>query len=284
MNFIKMLMSFTAVSVLPLLVVMLLSFAGPCLSAEGQLHRNVRAEGACAVVGMTAEQCQLLALQRARAAAIEEASGVQVTSSSLVTNSMLAADFIKTYARGFVVREEVEWLPLDQYQKDRSSAPIPEYRVRIVADVHTPQKQSLAAGLSARLNRAVFAAGERVRISVKVEKTVRLAIFNIQADDRAVLLFPNVYDSKNLVSPGREWVYPGADSAVEFEVHPLPGHDRDAEAYFVAALPPETTVDFPARFAAGKPLPLSEFFKRFAEISERSEEAILPYEVTAAGR
>jgi hypothetical protein len=253
-------------------------------AAEGQLHRNVRAEGACAVVGMTAERCQLLALQRARAAAIEEASGVQVTSSSLVTNSTLAADFIKTYARGFIVREEVEWLPLGQYQKDRSAAPIPEYRVRIVADVHTPQRQFLAAGLAAKLNRAVFTAGEKVRISVRVEKPVRLAIFNIQADDRAVLLFPNTYDGKNLISPGREWVYPAPDSAVELEVHPLPGHGRDAEAYFVAALPPGATVDFLARFAAGKPLPLSEFFRRFAEISAHSEEAILPYEVTAAGK
>ena len=103
--------------------------------------RNIQAEGSCAVVGMTSEQCQLLALQRARAAAIEQAAGVAISSSSLVTNSALAGDFIKTYSRGYIVKEKAEWLALTQYQRDSSMAPIPEYRVRILADVYRPAKR-----------------------------------------------------------------------------------------------------------------------------------------------
>ncbi len=45
-------------------------------------------------MGMSAEQSILTALQRARAAPIEEAVGVSVTSGALVTNFTLAADFI----------------------------------------------------------------------------------------------------------------------------------------------------------------------------------------------
>ncbi|MCX7949904.1 MAG: hypothetical protein N2509_07305, partial [Treponemataceae bacterium] len=105
---------------------------------SGEIKRGVHAEGSCAVVGMSAEQSQLLALQRARAAAIEQAAGVSVSSSTLVTNATVAVDFIRTYARGFIVGEKVTWLPLAQYQKDPSMAPIPEYRVQIVADVYIP--------------------------------------------------------------------------------------------------------------------------------------------------
>lgn len=265
------------------LVFVLLSFPFAGAAGEGDLRQGIRTEGACAVVGMTPEQCQLLAKQRARAAAIEEAAGVKVTSGSLVTDGMLAADFIRTYARGFIVRESVEWLPLGQYQRDPSAAPIPEYRVRIVADVRVPRREPLGVGLTARLNRRVFKAGERACVTVKVDRPVRVAIFNIQADDRAALLFPNIHEGKNLVGRGREWVYPAANSPLELEVHPLPGHGRDAEAYFVAAFDQDVQVDFLQRFAAGKSLPLSEFFRRFAEIAERSEEVILPYEVMAAG-
>lgn len=90
---------------------------------KGEIVKNISAEGACAIVGMSAEQSQLIALQRARVAAIEQAAGVSVTAGTLVTNFTVAADFIKTYARGFIVRERAAWLPLGQYQKDASVAP-----------------------------------------------------------------------------------------------------------------------------------------------------------------
>jgi hypothetical protein len=62
-----------------------ISFADEKLSCHGETRKGIQAEGACAIVGMSAEQSQLMALQRARAAAIEQAAGVSVTSSTLVT-------------------------------------------------------------------------------------------------------------------------------------------------------------------------------------------------------
>ena len=88
--------------------------------------RGVVAQGACAISGMSAEQSQLLALQRARASAIEQAVGVKVASATLVRNGAVAVDLIRTYSRGFVVRETVEWLPIAQYQESRGRPPIPE--------------------------------------------------------------------------------------------------------------------------------------------------------------
>ena len=100
-----------------------------------RIVRGVVADGACAIYGMSAEQSQLIALQKARAAAIEQAAGVRVDSSTLVRDGMVAVDLIRTYSRGFVIAEKVVWLPIAQYQDSPDRPPIPEYRVRIAAEL-----------------------------------------------------------------------------------------------------------------------------------------------------
>ncbi|MBI4691420.1 MAG: hypothetical protein HY754_14310 [Nitrospirae bacterium] len=129
--------------------------------AYAETVKNITTEGSCAIVGMSAEQSQLIALQRARAWAIERAAGISVSSSTLVTNMALTADFIKTYSKGFIIKEKVEWLPLGQYQKDTSTPPIPEYNVKIVADVYVPESKIKPIGLKAKTNSIVFKNGEK---------------------------------------------------------------------------------------------------------------------------
>jgi hypothetical protein len=53
--------------------------ANPKPERHGEIKKGIQAEAACAIVGMSAEQSQLTALQRARVAAIEQAAGVSVT-------------------------------------------------------------------------------------------------------------------------------------------------------------------------------------------------------------
>lgn len=248
-------------------------------TGAGEVKRGIQAEGACAIVGMSAEQSQLTALQRARAAAIEQAAGVSVSSSTLVTNYVVAADFIKTYARGFIVSEKVTWLPLGQYQKDSSHAPIPEYRVRITADVYVPGGKALSLGLKAKLNSAVFRNGEKAKISVKVGRDAGLALFNIMADDRVSLIFPNIHEQNNAITAGKEFVFPAKDAKVELEMQTLPGHQKDAEAFFVVAWDRSRDIRIREMFPETEPMGLSEFFRKLAEIADNIEDAILPYEV-----
>ena len=247
-------------------------------TGAGEVKRGIQAEGACAIVGMSAEQSQLTALQRARAAAIEQAAGVSVSSSTLVTNYVVAADFIKTYARGFIVSEKATWL-LGQYQKDSSTAPIPEYRVRITADVYVPKKKSISLGLKAKLNSAVFRNGEKAKISVKVGRDAGLALFNIMADDRVSLIFPNIHEQNNVITAGNDFIFPAKDAKVELEMQTLPGHQKDAEAFFVVAWDRSRDIRIRKMFPETEPLSLSEFFRRLAEIADNIEDAILPYEV-----
>ncbi len=248
--------------------------------ADGRTRR-VSAEGACAIIGMSAEQCQLTALQRARAAAIEQAAGVSITSATLVTNFTVAADFIKTYARGLIVRENVEWLPLGQYQRDSSTAPIPEYRVRILADVYVPQKAKTSVGLTARLNSSVFRSGEKAVFCLKASRQAGFAVFNIMADDRVALVYPNAYETGNLLEAGQEMTFPAKDAKMELDVQPLPGHKRDAEAFLVIAWEKSEDIRIQELFEESDPLSVPEFFARLMKIADRIEDTILPYEVVA---
>ena len=279
-----MVINMTRVAHVIIVALVFLLALGPSLARSasiksGETIKDVVAEGACAIVGMSAEQSQLTALQRARAAAIEQAAGVSVTSSTLVTNFAVAADFIKTYSRGFIIKEKITWLPLGQYQKDASVAPIPEYRVRITADIYVPQKAKASVGLKAKLNNTVFRSGDKATFSLKAAKSARFAAFNIMADDRVAMIFPNIHESDNLIPPGKEMTFPAKDAKIELEVQTLPGHQRDAEAYLLIAWDSSVDIKIMELFQETEPLGVSEFFGKLAEIADRIEDTILPYEV-----
>jgi len=248
------------------------------------LVKGVEARGSCAVVNMSAEQARLVALQRARANAIEKAAGVEVSSTTLVTNFELAVDLIRTYSKGYIVREKLEWLPLGQYQKDASMAPIPEYRVMIIADIYIPEKKFVPIGLSARLNNTIFRAGEKARIAISVEREARVAVFNFTADDNVAMLFPNDYEPDNALSADRPFSFPPSNSLINLEVQNLPGHQRDAEALFVVAMDNTHKRDFSKMFKALVPMKVGEFFKRYAEIADYCDDVVLPYKIVWDGK
>lgn len=270
-------LSSVALAVLSALLVAGGSAAGD--QAAGRIVRGVTAEGACAVFGMSAEQSQLLALQKARASAIEQAAGVRVASATLVRDGAVAVDLIRTYSRGYVVREKVKWLPLAQYQDSPDRPPIPEYRVRITADIAIPERLGRPVGLDAKLDNKVFRAGETARIEIASEREAQVAIFNITADDRVVMLFPHRLEKGNVVGPGKPITFPPEGSRIRLVMQTLPGHARDAEAFFVVAVDREEEVDFRATFGGSAPLPLSVFFDRYTDIASRADEVILPYSV-----
>lgn len=249
------------------------------VAAESQTVRGVESQGSCAIVGMSAEECQLMALQRARASAIEQAAGVAVTSATLVTNAILRADFIKTYARGLIVSEKVEWLPLGQYQKDPSTPPIPEYRVKLTADIYVPKPKIRPMGLEAKANSSIFKNGDRAWVEVKIDREALLGIFNITADDKAVMLFPNEHERENRIGPGGFFRFPEKHSKIELVMQNHPGHKRDAEAFYVVALDRGQPKNFTDLFQPGRPMPITDFFRRYSQIVDFCEDLILPYEI-----
>ncbi len=250
-------------------------------SVGAETVKDISAEGSCAIVGMSAEQCQLIALQRARAMAIEQAAGMSVASSTLVTNMALTADFIKTYSKGFIVNEKVNWLPLGQYQKDSKTPPIPEYRVKIIADIKIPKPKIKPLGLKAKTNSIVYKNGDRAVIEASSIREAKIAIFNITADDKVVMVFPNDYDKDNRLSAKGRLLFPDKSTKTELVMQTLDGHQRDAEAFLVAALDNDHAKDFTDIFRPLEPMSFSVFFKKFSDIADYAEDVMLTYEVIA---
>ena len=270
-------------SLLALLTVLLafssLAVAGQATLDPSRIVSGVEAEGSCAVLGMSEEQSKLIALQRARAAAIEQAAGVKIQANTLVTNGRLSVDFIRTYSKGFIVREKVWWLHTGQYQKDSSAAPVPEYRVKIIADIYMPQKKIESIGLDAKINSSYFRSGEKAQIEVNVEREAKIAIFNITADDKVVMLFPNEHSGDNVISDGMPFMFPSGYSNIELVVQTLPNHKRDAEALFVAVMDMGHERDFGKIFKPLETMEFSTFFSKYSEVSEYCEDVMLTYEV-----
>lgn len=262
-----------------LAVAILLFYSCPAwCEGKGRIVRDVTAEGACVVTGISAEQCQLLALQRARASAIEQVAGIRVSSHTVVSDMRLAVDFIRTYSTGYIIKEKVlEW-KLDTYQKDSSTPPVPEYIVKLSADVYIPEKKSTSLGLEAKLNGGVFRQGEKAAITIRTSKKAKIAIFNITAEDKVIMLFPSDYERENTIEG--LFIFPPKNSITELEMSTLTGHKRDAEAFFISAVDDGASgVDFRRLFSPLQPVGLSEFFRRYSEIADYAEDVIISYEV-----
>ncbi|MCG8531439.1 MAG: DUF4384 domain-containing protein [Desulfovibrionales bacterium] len=248
-------------------------------SSASQQHITVSATGRCAVENFTAQQAQRLALRQARALAIEKAAGVNVTSSSLVTNGRLAEDFIKTFSTGRIIEETLHWMPVNQYQNDPARPPIIEYSVELHAVVAIPHKRSTYSGLKAHLNQNTFHARmEEMTISVSTRTDSKIAIFNIMADDTVTMLYPAAIQEECLLNAHSSMTFPKQEDG-SLLVAPLPGNKRDTEAILVAALPQKSPIHWNDVFTPDEQLSLTDFSIRYAAIIEHGGEVILPYEV-----
>ncbi len=135
-------------------------------------------------------------------------------------------------------------------------------------------------GLTAKINETVFRSGENGRIDIKTKRNARIAIFNITADDKVVMLFPNQYERDNTISGDKTLVFPAKNSQIELIMQTLPGHKRDAEAFFVVAMDDSYERKFINIFEPLKPMGFSTFFKKYSEIADYCEDKVLTYEVS----
>ncbi|MGA1863315.1 DUF4384 domain-containing protein [Deferribacter thermophilus] len=242
----------------------------------GEIKR-VTGIGSCAIVNMTAEQARMIALQRARADAIENASGVKVSVNTVVTKGELTLDLIKTYSSGYIIDEKVFWLPLGEYRPSKYAAPIPEYRVKIEASVMV-SKKIVDVGLQAKLNKHTFIKGDKAYINIQTQKDANIAIFNLMANDRVIMLYPNAYEKAHELKAGEKFVFPGKNAVYDLEMSTLPGHPSDTEAFLVVATD-NKKIDFRKLFKLDSDVSLIDFYKKYSKIAESVQEVILPYQV-----
>ena len=242
----------------------------------------VKAEGSAVIAGITGEEAQLLALQRARAAAIERASGVRISSTTLVRDAQLAGEFIKSFSRAFIVEEKPEWSSI-KIQESPSSPPIMGYRVELKARVYVPEREaSWNCSLEAQLNKTEFSDGEEVTLKIKTDRDAYIAIFNLMGDDRFVLLFPNHFISNNLVKAGQWFRFPPKDCGISLTMKTLRDHKQDTEAIFIVGFDKSVgkSIDFCTIFPPSKAFKTPDFFSKYTALPlDHATEKILVYRV-----
>lgn len=263
-----------------LLLVCIFAF-GLSADLEAKVVKGVIGRGEATVVGVTAEEVRLIALQRARADAINQAIGVKIQSAVLVKDSLLVAEFLKTFSHGFIVEEKVKWLPLADLREKEHQAPIPFFRVEIEAVVGVPERK-IDPGffLRAELDRDIFQAGDQARLSATVTRKAHLAIFNLMANDRVAMIYPNPREAKTrLLQPGETFSFPPEGDILQMRT--LPGHQRDCEAFMVTAVPKGENLPFcfTDYFAYEQEYPIPQFFEIYCGFADSAQEKILPYEV-----
>lgn len=181
-------------------------------SSEG--IQEVIAEGR-AMLGSdtTPAQAKALAINEARRIAVEKAAGVLVKSSSVVYNSELISDFISTFTKGLIVKEEI----LSEGLRTEDGCVV--YICRIKASIKPIQQKKqkdirITAAEVSRVDKpfsssfSSFQDNDEIRIRIKAESDLNVNIFSVSQDGRVVLLLPNPYVKPEKVSGGRDFIFP----------------------------------------------------------------------------
>lgn len=203
---------------LSLLLTILLST--PYISIAEDL-KEVTVEG-IAIIGSdtTKSEARIMALNNARRNAIEEASGVYVKGSTLVSDYRIIFDLINASSKGLIVKEEI----LDEDKrliKDKT----PEGKV-VLHETHTIKLKALVkplnpnrgikitkltlhkAGRDEPLNMPLFNNNEEAQIKVRVNKDSYIHIFSIAQDGVVTKLLPSQYFPPLFIKQGEEVIFP----------------------------------------------------------------------------
>jgi len=265
------------------------------LSAQDE-GRWVKCSGEAAVHNITYEEAQILAKRRARLNAIEQVCGVSLQAETMVSNFMLAADFIHSISYGNVVEERnLIWKTENVPPKNFSEPPVILAQVSMeVKVIPIEDKPDPYFKVTLDLNRTVFQAGDDVILKVKATKDCYLTVLNLAANDSVYILLPNPLNREGMIQAHSSVEIPAKrlrDAGMQFRVVTLPGHKKDTEIVKVIATKQKTAFfdalkQAGAVGAMGTPqMAMTKLARWLSEIpiSERAE-ASMSYEIYSTNR
>lgn len=154
-------------------------------------------------------------LASARVRAVEDATGVRVSAvvvkTSYETGSSAAGRLDESYQQ--LISEEVSGKIVQECVHFLFVAP-DTVRVDYWAVVQEEEGTSPPPRLDATLDRPVYEEGEVVRLRVRSSISGRLYLFSVGQTGEAVLVFPTLDDSANLVRAGEDFQLPRGDVVV----------------------------------------------------------------------
>ena len=247
------------------------------LYLEAKQLNDLEAQASSAIINLTAEEAKNLALRRARSLLIEQANGTNISSNTLVKDGALAAEFIKSYSSGIILNEKIEWLPITQYQKDSLTAPIPEYNVKVTADVLIKEKETNLV-LKTSINKNIFKNNEKMKIQTLVSEKSDIAIFFLGYDDKIYKLLPNL-NQKVTINKNKKIEFPRENKdEFELEVVVPDNLEKITEALWIIAAKSKDNISFNIHFDKDV-YSLNEFFSIYSKFSQKCVEKIIPYHV-----
>jgi len=193
--------------------VMAISSTWPAIAAQDEPVR-VEAEGTILLGDdSTAGQAKAAALNNARRAALEKATGVEVHGSSMVYNYQLINDLVHTATRGIIVKENV--LKISCTTKDEQVSCSAKIEVW-VKPLHTERRGNFAVKTAFvhRIDKVeaaaspVFQNNDEIIIRATANQDAYLSLFSVDQFGGISKLYPNEHVKQEKLPAGKEIVFP----------------------------------------------------------------------------
>lgn len=210
---------------------------------------KVEAEGSI-ILGddSTIGQAKAAALNNARRAALEKATGVEVRGSSTVYNFQMINDLVVTATKGIIVKENV--LKNSCAEKDqqlscaaRIEAWVTPLRVERRGNFGVGKVVVLRAGGTDPSANPVFQSRDEIVIKVSANPEAYLNIFSVDQNGVISKLYPNEFCSYEKTPAGKEVVFPDEEqrkSGLRLKVRTPKGVKKAVESVLVIATKEKT--------------------------------------------
>lgn len=239
-------------------------------------EKEVTAEGEVGIVGSTTfGQAQQFAIQQARTAAIEQATGVRVSQNTLIVDDILQTSFIKTNLDGFIINEEIiKWSINSAVAPGgkKNQPPIPFVSVKIKATVKSlPTDFFRRWALNAEFpsKKQVFKNGEHATINLAAKEDLYFLIANYSGKGKINVIYPNSIAAPNFLAAGTSYVVPTDRKKYQIVIELNPGDKTASEAFFIFGFPknPETEkINWLRLFPSDYDFQYAEFYNQITSL------------------
>lgn len=223
-----------------LLLIIILIYSVSLFSSEEE-GIWVEAVGEIAYLNITPEEAKFRALEEARKNAIAQVVGIDFqseTAQAVTEQQNIVSDFFSTVSQsriyGRIVEEEIIRWEDASYQPHPNKPPIPIRRVflrtKVIKEkgIADPSFQVFV-----KLNDKIFHENDSLEILISSTKESFITVFNLTADRKIRVLFPNCYQSDNRTGSNEVLKIPhnlsNDQAAYRLKVAPLQGHKEDLE-------------------------------------------------------
>jgi len=253
-------------------VTMAVLLLGAGAFAAGDEPVRVEAEGTILLgEDSTMSQAKAAALNNARRAALEKATGVEVRGSATIYNFQLINDLVQTATRGIIVKETLE------STKCRTEGDQIFCSARIMAWVkplHTERRGTFkitTLGVhrpewQGEVKSPVFQSGDEIHIHAAANQDAYLSIFSVDQNGGLSKLYPNEYVKQEKLPAGKEIVFPDdamRQAGLKLRVRTPKGRKKAVESVLVIATKEKAALLEPRK---DRDLTITDLMKELSEM------------------